>query len=110
MGDMEDKRMDPPKNLVLRQSVKIPAGTTFGWDEDQIDYFVKTGYLYEREKDAVVLELKMNNEDYTLVQSELEAVVSCLSENELSNVRDNSIQCRGELLARIYLSRFPFED
>jgi hypothetical protein len=105
-----DPRDVPAEPLTPRKMVEFPKGTCFSFDEELLHEFLEGGDFTPRGMNDEVATLTINGQEHKFSFFDFEMALSNFSEESRSAMLKEPVRTRFELVARMYVQRFPYEE
>jgi hypothetical protein len=111
IGNKRDEREVSPRKLTPRTSLSLPTGTSFQVvDEALLKELLENGQIASKSEEYVVAELNFNGLKHEFTCCDLEAMVASVSKSEMARLSENIIQAKLEMVIKMYLKRYPYEN
>lgn len=104
-----DARESPTEDLRLRQTLYIPAGATFTFDDAILDELLKQDEVIDRNDNETVGTLSMNGTNYEFSFFEFRLLPESLIKDWRNSISEDLVDARFQLIVRMYAQRFPYE-
>lgn len=109
-GETGDIRESPPQKMHLRRFNKIPAGSTFYFDKELVEYFLSTWELDKRDPESIFATLQVNGVEHKFSFFEFENLIAGLDKGEQPQLREDVVRTGLEFIIRLYTQRYPYVE
>lgn len=106
----EDTRCIPGQKLTKRTSFTFPKGTTFSLDEDIFREFLEHGEVIKREINDEVGMITINDITHKFSFTDFIVAIAGSTKEWKNALAKDPIQARFQLIMRMYVQRFPYEE
>jgi hypothetical protein len=111
IANKRDEREIPSRPLIRRTKLTLPPGTKFQVvEENLLRELLVSGRVIGKKDDDVVAALTLNGFKHEFIFSELEMLVVNSSEAELKSMAENVTEVRLEVVLKMYMLRYPYEN
>jgi hypothetical protein len=100
----------PPSERRLRERVEFETGTLLWWEPELVDEFLNSGTVPEFNDEREVLRIVKAGKSLTFVFGELTLALAQLDESDVARLRSERTTFMAEMMARLYMQRFRYED
>ena len=100
----------PAQKVKIRQRVEFEPGTELRWDPSILTECLTTGVTAKWDDDYEVMHLKKAGVAYTFYFLELKLALAQLSESELRRIKSSRQLFAAEMMARLYIQRYRYEE
>ncbi|MES2407255.1 MAG: hypothetical protein V4528_08035 [Pseudomonadota bacterium] len=110
IGNRPDTREVPPKKLIPRTLVTLPAGTTFSLDERLLVEFLKGGNSYGKKREEVIAELHFDGVKHEFTLLDFEMLIANIPTSVRKQYAASPDTARPALIIEMYIQRYPYEN
>jgi len=109
--NVPDERIRPPKKLIIRKGLKLPAGTTFRpIDVKIIKQLFDTGKVEGIQDNEVIAELEFHGTKHQFFLSDLLYFWGMANSTDKENMRSDETKFRLEIIIKMFMLRYPYEN
>lgn len=109
--NVPDERIQPPKKLILRKGLNLPAGTTFRpVDTNIINQLFDAGVVHGIGNNQVIASLNFNGSVHEFSLSDLLHFFGMADSTDKEDMRKEEIEFRLEIVLKMFMLRYPYEN